>query len=509
MFKRIDAFLNQITMYKLVLYALIALLVVAVAFSFAHLLPFNPFALAFSSLFFVAVCWIVNAIGAWAFDAPANVESLYITALILALIISPPSGPFDTAYFSLAVWASVWAMASKFIFAIRMKHIFNPAAFAVALTSLALNRSASWWTGTAIMLPFVLVSGWLIVRKIRRADLVWSFFVLALVTSVIFGIARGASATTVITKTVLDTALFFFAFVMLTEPLTTPPTRGSRILYGAFVGFLFAPDVHIGSFYFTPELALLAGNIFSYLISPKEKLLLVLDRVETVADQTYDFVFRSKRRASFKPGQYMEWTIPQKNADSRGNRRYFTIASSPTEQEVRMGVKFYPKPSSFKKQLAAMKKGDVIVVSQLSGEFVLPNDTQKKLAFIAGGIGVTPFRSMVKYLSDIQEKRDITLFYCTKTTSEIAYSDIFDRAAENIGLRTVNVLSDAASAPKGWQGRTGFLDEKIISEETPDFKERVFYISGPHAMVTAFENTLNKMGVPRSHIKTDYFPGFA
>src|SRR5205807_8109627 len=108
---------------------------------------------------------------------PANAESVYITALILALIITPLTRVGDVWFL---LWAGIWAMASKYILAIHKQHIFNPVAFAVALTALTLNQTASWWVGAEPLLPFVLAGSLLIVRKTRRWDSVLAFSGVAL-----------------------------------------------------------------------------------------------------------------------------------------------------------------------------------------------------------------------------------------------------------------------------------------------------------------------------------------
>lgn len=509
MLKWIDGILNKVTMYRLVLYVVVFLLGVAFLLSAFGLLPFSPVALLFSSLFLIAVCWLAHEACARFFFAPVNVESIYITALILALIISPPSSPFDWTYFSLAIWASIWAMASKYIFSIRMKHIFNPAAFAVALTALTLNQSASWWVGTAVMLPFVFISGALIVKKIRRFDMVFVFFAVAIVSIIGAGIVRGADLYSLVTRALVETPIFFFAFVMFTEPLTAPQAKQERLWYAALVGFLIAPWIHIGTLYSTPELALVVGNVFAYLVSPKEKLMLHLKKRTSIADNTFDFVFKTDRPMSYKPGQYMEWTLAHDQPDNRGNRRYFTLASSPTEKELRLGVKFYPKGSTFKNALMNMSPTDIIAAAQLAGDFVLPRDPAQKIVFIAGGIGVTPFRSMIKYLVDQHEPREITLFYANNTVKDIAYADVFEQARKELGIKTVYTLSDPKAVPPDWKGSVGFVDDKMIAKEVPDFAECVFYLSGPHVAVVAFERALKKLGIPSSKIKKDFFPGFA
>ncbi len=491
-------------MYRLILYYLIFLLAVALVLGLFGVIGVAPYGLFFSTLFLLAICSIINQIFSYFFSAPTNVESVYITALILALIITPATS-INTLIF--LVWAGVWAMASKFILAIGKKHIFNPAAFAVALTAFTIGQSASWWVGTFWMAPFVLIGGILIVRKIRRADLVISYFAVAGLTILTFYFLKGSNLLTAFGKILFESPFLFFGFVMITEPLTTPPTRGLRILYGALTGFIFAPQIHLISFYSTPELSLIIGNVFSYLASPKKKLMLTLKERIKVANNTYNFVFQSDEVFSFKPGQYLEWTLEHEKPDSRGNRRYFTIASSPTEKEIIMGVKFYDRPSSFKESLGKMNLGDIVVASQLAGDFVLPKNKDEKLAFIAGGIGVTPFRSMVKCLVDTDEKRDIVLFYSNNTEADIAYKNIFDFAERQLGIKMVYTLTGQDVSPS-WRGKRGLIDAETIKQNTPDYLDRTFYISGPNAMVVTFKALLREMGIRKHKIKTDYFPGF-
>ncbi len=509
MLNPIDSFLNRTTMYRLVLYFLIVLVIISIGFSFIGWLPYSPVAILFSVLFITTLCAILNVIFAWAFNAPANAESVYITALILALIIDPITSTTDPVFFSLAIWASVWAMASKYIFAIGKKHIFNPAAIAVVITALTINQSASWWVGTLVMAPVVLIGGLLIVRKIIRRDLVYSFFIVATAVILYTSYSSIGGVFSDIWRLYGSTPIMFFAFVMLTEPLTTPPTKILRIIYGSIVGFLFLPSIHIGSVYLTPELALVLGNLFSYLVSPKEKLILTLVQRKNVASDTYDFIFSPDKSMKFRPGQYLEWTIPEDGSDNRGNRRYFTVSSAPTENTINMGVKFYPKPSSFKKKLASMKLGDKMAASQLAGDFTLPRNVKKKLVFIAGGIGVTPFRSMIKYLVDRKERRDIVVFYSNKTAQDIAYKDVLEEAVRLLGIKVVYILSEAIPGDYGPNVKVGMLNSAMITQEIPDFKDRNFYISGPHGMVSAFENTLEGLGVNKRKIITDFFPGFA
>jgi len=406
-------------------------------------------------------------------------------------------------------WISVIAMASKYILAPGKKHFLNPAAISVAIVGFVLGQSASWWVANIYLLPFVAATGYLLVRKIKRADLVLSFFTITILTSLTFSLVAGQTLFQSLLRPLAYSPILFFAFIMLTEPMSIPPSRMLRIIYGLIVGFLFVPNVHIGSFYFSPELALIIGNFFVYIVSPDYKLILKLDRKIEQARGIFDFVFVPDRRIDYLPGQYMEITLEHERQDSRGIRRYLTIASSPTEESLMLGVKFYEKPSSFKKALIMIDRHSTVIASQLAGDFVLPKDLSKKLVFIAGGIGITPFRAMIKYMLDTGEKRNVTLLYANMTINDIAYKNIFDEAEHKLGIKTIYSFAENIDIMPDGRTCYGLLNEKDIVKEVPDYKERLFYISGPNAMVAAFEKYLKDIGVKKNQIKTDYFPGFA
>jgi glycine betaine catabolism B len=125
----------------------------------------------------------------------------------------------------------------------------------------------------------------------------------------------------------------------------------------------------------------------------------------------------------------------------------------------------------------------------------LPKDSSKKLAFLAGGVGITPFRSMAKYMIDSGEKRDAVLLYSASSETELSFQQLFSQA-ERSGLKTFYVTN-------------GYLDQLKIKTLLPDFAERRFYISGPYGFVQAVETALLKLGVGSGEIITDYFPGYS
>jgi ferredoxin-NADP reductase len=203
----------------------------------------------------------------------------------------------------------------------------------------------------------------------------------------------------------------------------------------------------------------------------------------------------------------MEWTLGHPHADSRGNRRYFTLASSPTEKTLHLGVKFSERGSTFKKAMLALNKQSTILAGQIAGDFTLPADPRQKLVFIAGGIGITPFRSMLKYLLDTRQRRDISVIYANRTADDIVYSDVLDDAYLKFGIPTAYTLTDISAIPPDWSGDVGRIDAQMIARIVPDYHERTFFLSGPPEMVRSTEYALKRLHVSGSRIKKDFFPG--
>lgn len=505
----IDTFLNRITMYRLMLYILLSFAALSFGLSLTHTISFSIISLLESLVVLLSISFLSNYVISKLLKAPINLESQWITAFILYLVLAPPN-----ALRELWVPAVVALMAtvSKYVFVISKKHVFNPVAISLVLLGLIGRGEGIWWVGTPFLLPVAVVGGALILRKLRRFELFFSFMLSAEATIVYFGMIQGMGAWNLIMQSLLSWPIIFFGTIMLTEPQTTPPTKRLQVVYGALVGLLFGSPFHIAILglviYSTPELALVLGNVLSYISSPKQKLFLTFVGKKEIAQNTFEFVFSLEKKLNFSAGQYLEWTLPHTSQDARGTRRYFTVSSSPTENSIVLCIRYFPESSSsFKVALQSAGASTRIVASQLAGDFVLPKDTRKKLVFIAGGIGITPFRSIIKYLLDTGDRRDITLFYSNRNETEIAYRELFDEASVKLGIKIVYTLTERNSSAN-WQGKRGFVDTQMIRSEVPDFSERLFYVSGPRGMVVAFEETLGKMGVAKNHIKTDFFPGF-
>ena len=498
----VDRIIDRTTMYRVILYHLILILVGALLLGAAGTLPYSPLSIIASTLFLLAACLVTNRIFSHVHEAPVNLESPYITALILTCIFPPVRSLHDLP---VLFWAAVLSMASKYILAIRGKHLFNPVAVAAVLTGLWLNQPPIWWVGTPSMLPLVLFGGLAITRKMRRYAQTFSFFGVAIMAIAGSTLLAGHDPLAAVSHSLLSSSLLFFGFYMVTEPLTSPPTATLQGLFGGLVGLLFAPQVHIGSLYSTPEIALAVGNLFAYLASPKIRQRLTLLRSERIASNTLELELQPERPFRYLPGQYMEFTLPHPKTDLRGTRRYFTLASSPTEETLRLGVRLSSPGSSFKTGLTKLAPGDTLMAGQIAGDFTLPAEPSRKLGMIAGGIGITPFRSMLKYVADTGQERDIALFYMNRTAEEIAYLPLFNELQGRNGIRIIHTLTD--TVPEGWTGRQGRVDAEMIRTETPDFVERDWFVSGPHLMVTSMEAALRQLGVPSRQVHKDFFPG--
>ena len=498
----IDDLLNKVTMYRLVVYVLSALATIAILFAHFGRFAGRPESMVLSLVIILGSAYVTDRGFARLFKVPSNMETWLITGLIIFLIV--PAANNKAAYLALALAAAL-SSASKFLLARHGKHVFNPAAFAAAFLSTWGFWPATWWIGSSKFWPFTLLLGLLVVRKMRRFSLFASFVVISIVLQTALLLHGHQPLATSMKQAVLASPLIFLSTIMLIEPATMPPRRSLQIVFAALVATLYVTGWKIGPLIIVPEVALLFGNLFAYLVSPKFRVQLVLKEVHKISGRIYDYVFMPDVHFQFLPGQYMEWTLAGVPYDSRGNRRTFTIASSPTEEEVHLGLKYYEPSSTYKATFYELKPGDIVYASQLAGNFTLNGNEKKKLVFIAGGIGITPFRSMVKYLTDNNVSCDVVLLYLVSDPQELAYAHEFKQAAK-IGVKTIPVITNPSKHAPG--AVSAKLSPHLLSQAIPDYAERVFYISGSNHFVDVAKSQLRSLDVPRRHIKTDHFSGY-
>ena len=199
------------------------------------------------------------------------------------------------------------------------------------------------------------------------------------------------------------------------------------------------------------------------------------------------FTFQPQEQLTWKAGQFLHYVLNHAPTDNRGSDRWFTIASAPFERHVMITTRFAgANGSTFKKALKKLRVGDSIEVSDLDGDFTLGN-SRAEYIFIAGGIGITPFRSILKQAE---------LLYANRK-HVAAYKKELDIMAKRNPHLKIHYLFHPQR-----------IDEKAIKELVPDLKKPLFYVSGPEPMVESIGEMLQQIDVPRERIKQDWFPGY-
>ncbi len=227
-----------------------------------------------------------------------------------------------------------------------------------------------------------------------------------------------------------------------------------------------------------------------------------LDHIEPVADHIYTLWLKPETKTTYIAGQYIEMYLPHENSDERGQKRWFTLSSSPTEELLAITTKHFGDPvSTFKQHLFDLKPGDQLKLSEPMGDFVLPKDASIPLVFVVGGIGATPVRSMIKWLVDTGEQRDITLIYGVRKPSEVAFGDVF----EAYGLAPEVIVSEPDTS---WDGLTGHITAKHILDVADNDPRTLIYVSGPEPLTEKLEADLKTAGVSSDRLVLDFFPGY-
>jgi ferredoxin-NADP reductase/Na+-translocating ferredoxin:NAD+ oxidoreductase RnfD subunit len=505
-FKFIDSQLNRLTTYLFVTVSLILILISALILSVFHELPQSAGAIIASILVLTIICCLVNRLCSIIWHVNTNKESWLITALILALIIPPTT--LSLHYLFLIAIAGLTAMLSKYVLVFRRHHLFNPAAIAMLILGITKILPATWWVGSPALFVPVLIIGLLVLRKIRHFQLFTVYIVMAIVMAFFAGLDRSQQASYILHTALLSSPLIFFGTIMLTEPETLPASNWQQLIYAFIAGILFSSQLRLGSVSTTPELVLIVVNIYSIFVSPKRTIPLKLKSFEEISPYTYQASFISDGLLNFKAGQYATINLKHPHSDARGVRRSFSIASAPGSNELVIAYKIPVKDraSTFKKALAGLHEGDSISASSIAGTFTLPDDQKQKLVFIAGGIGITPFLSMLKELVIKKQNRDVILFYFISDENELNFVNSFN-AARSYGLKLIPVFSspDAKAYSPALRGR---LNEADIKKAVPDFSERDFFISGPPVFVDAYKSMLAKLAISRRRIQTDHFSGY-
>lgn len=228
---------------------------------------------------------------------------------------------------------------------------------------------------------------------------------------------------------------------------------------------------------------------------------------EQLAGGVAVFRFDKPDAFQFLAGQWCLLTAPAMGfEDDRGLRRPLSIASSPLEKDLLFATKL--SDSGFKRTLAEMRPGDKMMLGSPTGSLVLPPQTETPLVFLAGGVGITLFRSMCRYAADAKTGHSITLFYSSKSPEETPFlEELLGIPQQNKAVSVVITMTRAPEDPASWTGLRGRLDEGVIKEHCPVWKNAVYYVAGPPVMADAMGQTIAAMDVPADRIKIEVFAG--
>jgi ferredoxin-NADP reductase len=214
------------------------------------------------------------------------------------------------------------------------------------------------------------------------------------------------------------------------------------------------------------------------------------------------FFFKPEHRLDYTAGQYAEFFLQHNLPDSRGMKRWFTLSSSPNDELISITTKFSSESSSFKKALLKLKPNAMLNFTGPMGDFVLPKLIQTPIVFVAAGIGITPYHSMLMWLTETNETRPIRLLYAVKSEEEIIFQETFDKANQHA---TIVVQNPSES----WGGERGNINAELITGLADPSDNTLIYISGPEELVEKLNVDLRRTGLAKHQLVSDFFHNYS
>jgi ferredoxin-NADP reductase len=242
----------------------------------------------------------------------------------------------------------------------------------------------------------------------------------------------------------------------------------------------------------------------------------LIDKKQEASD-VITFIFEPENPVSWKAGQFMRYQLNNPDSDQRGESRFFTISSAPFEKNIQITTRFAgDKGSSFKKDLKNLQIGDTLEGYGPSGSFTL-NYPEEPYILIAGGIGITPFRSMLVQLNHDKTPFNIKLLYANKTDEVVFKEELESLKPNNPNFSIDYFIGDHKLDKQSLQPYTRQRRGSLASPAKPGGPKRAatyniqhtYYLSGPEPMIQTLEKILVELGIPEDNIKHDYFPGYS
>jgi ferredoxin-NADP reductase len=233
-----------------------------------------------------------------------------------------------------------------------------------------------------------------------------------------------------------------------------------------------------------------------------------LKKKETLAEGTMGFYFAKPADFQFKAGQYMDITLVNPpETDAEGNIRSLSIASAPEEEHLLFATRM--RDTAFKRFLRNAAINAEVSMEGPMGSFTLHNNSSKPAVFLAGGIGITPFSSIVRHAAKARLPHHLYLFYSNRRPEDAAFMDVLSGLEkENPNFKFIPSMSEMQKSAQKWNGETGFINREMLSRYLSALQGPIYYIAGPPAMVTAMRQMLTGAGVDEDDIRTEEFAGY-
>jgi ferredoxin-NADP reductase len=228
---------------------------------------------------------------------------------------------------------------------------------------------------------------------------------------------------------------------------------------------------------------------------------------QKMAKDTYTFVFERPTDFEFLPGQYNRWTLPIIATDGRGSSRFFTISSSPVEKD-KLTITTKIIQSDFKKTLLNLKKNDEIKIFGPMGNFILDETNTKPRVFIAGGIGITPYHSMLTYAASKKLTTPLTLFVSFSVPQEMVFYEELKKLEINQNIKIIYTVTKPEESKTLWTEEKGRISKDLIKKYIRDVSNVLFYVVGPPPMEETTKTMLNQMQIANENILTEAFTGY-
>lgn len=224
-----------------------------------------------------------------------------------------------------------------------------------------------------------------------------------------------------------------------------------------------------------------------------------------IAEDTLWIKFELDKNIDFISGQFFFITLSEPSVEEQDLERHFTaINISEGRNIIEMATRIREK-SGFKRYLRDVELGKEVQISDLSGSFVLPKDQSKEIVLIAGGIGITPYISMLRYVQKKRLNYKITLIYSNRNTGSTVFLDELEQMAKNSpNLKLILIMTND---PK-WTGAAERINEETIKKNLQDIHSKIYYVCGPPTMVLGVHSVLKNIGIKDEDIKTESFSGY-